>query len=199
MAQLVGAPPCHGGGREFESLPGRCCFTANLIFFFYGILAQLGEHLPYKQRVIGSSPIGPICRSGGTGRRPGLKIPWVVIPVPVRFRSAAWLETLENQGFFWCLDIFIPFWITSYLPPKWILTADLTADIFLTKIRRAIMNIWFAPRGCFIHGEPGSSQQEQERWHINHNWRWEIKDYQTLQIVQQPKGRGYENRIKLKW
>ena len=30
-----------------------------------------------------------ICRSGGTGRRPGLKIPWVVIPVPVRFRSTA--------------------------------------------------------------------------------------------------------------
>ena len=31
-----------------------------------GILAQLGEHLPYKQRVIGSSPIGPIiyeCRT----------------------------------------------------------------------------------------------------------------------------------------
>ena len=62
-----------------------------------GILAQLGEHLPYKQRVTGSSPVGPIfcflnkitCRSGGTGRRPGLKIPWVVIPVPVRFRSAA--------------------------------------------------------------------------------------------------------------
>ena len=24
-----------------------------------GILAQLGEHLPYKQRVIGSNPIGP--------------------------------------------------------------------------------------------------------------------------------------------
>ena len=23
----------------------------------YGVLAQLGEHLPYKQRVIGSSPI----------------------------------------------------------------------------------------------------------------------------------------------
>ena len=30
-----------------------------------------------------------LCRSGGTGRRPGLKIPWVVIPVPVRFRSVA--------------------------------------------------------------------------------------------------------------
>ena len=63
MAQLVRAPPCHGGGREFESLLGR-----------YGIIAQLGEHLPYKQRVIGSSPIGSICRSGGTGRRTGLKI-----------------------------------------------------------------------------------------------------------------------------
>ena len=26
---------------------------------YNGVLAQLGEHLPYKQRVIGSSPIGP--------------------------------------------------------------------------------------------------------------------------------------------
>ena len=50
MAQLVRAPPCHGGGREFECLLGR----------LYGIIAQLGEHLPYKQRVIGSSPIGSI-------------------------------------------------------------------------------------------------------------------------------------------
>ena len=50
MAQLVRAPPCHGGGRGFESLLGRFC----------GILAQLGEHLPYKQRVTGSSPVGPI-------------------------------------------------------------------------------------------------------------------------------------------
>ena len=30
------------------------------VWVVYGILAQLGEHLPYKQRVIGSSPIGPI-------------------------------------------------------------------------------------------------------------------------------------------
>ena len=49
MAQLVRAPPCHGGGHGFESRLGR-----------YGILAQLGEHLPYKQRVTGSSPVGPI-------------------------------------------------------------------------------------------------------------------------------------------
>ena len=33
----------------------------NFIFIrHYGILAQLGEHLPYKQRVTGSSPVGPI-------------------------------------------------------------------------------------------------------------------------------------------
>ena len=49
MAQLVRAPPCHGGGRGFEPRSGR-----------FGILAQLGEHLPYKQRVTGSSPVGPI-------------------------------------------------------------------------------------------------------------------------------------------
>ena len=30
-----------------------------------------------------------MCSSGGTGRRPGLKIPWEVIPVPVRPRSRA--------------------------------------------------------------------------------------------------------------
>ena len=30
------------------------------LLIIYGIIAQLGEHLPYKQRVIGSSPIGPI-------------------------------------------------------------------------------------------------------------------------------------------
>ncbi len=29
-----------------------------------GILAQLGEHLPYKQRVTGSSPVGPILYGG---------------------------------------------------------------------------------------------------------------------------------------
>ena len=29
----------------------------------YGVLAQLGEHLPYKQRVTGSSPVGPISLS----------------------------------------------------------------------------------------------------------------------------------------
>ena len=79
MAQLVRAPPCHGGGRGFESLLGR--LRPQVLWIFCpGIIAQLGEHLPYKQGVTGSSPVGPttegtwLCRSGGTGRRTGLKI-----------------------------------------------------------------------------------------------------------------------------
>ena len=118
VAQLVRAPPGHGGGRGFESHPGRLqrIFPQ---YYIYGILAQLGEHLPYKQRVTGSSPVGPIfcflnkitCRSGGTGRRPGLKIPWVVIPVPVRFRSAALVKNGRNVEFtafllFFCFKMF---------------------------------------------------------------------------------------------
>ena len=81
MAQLVRAPPCHGGGREFESLLGR----------LYGILAQLGEHLPYKQRVTGSSPVGPICAGvAELADAQDLKSCGGDI-VPVRFRSAAFV------------------------------------------------------------------------------------------------------------
>ena len=58
VAQLVRAPPCHGGGHGFEPHSGRLDVKSSQ--FNYGVLAQLGEHLPYKQRVIGSSPIGPI-------------------------------------------------------------------------------------------------------------------------------------------
>ena len=58
VARLVSAPPCHGGGRRFDPVPGR--FFFNLIKNTVGVLAQLGEHLPYKQRVTGSSPVGPI-------------------------------------------------------------------------------------------------------------------------------------------
>ena len=56
-----------------------------------------------------------ICRSGGTGRRPGLKIPWVVIPVPVRFRSAALVKDGRNVEFtafllFFCFKMFEHLW-----------------------------------------------------------------------------------------
>ena len=39
--------------------------SSSLFWVVDGVLAQLGEHLPYKQRVIGSSPIGPIEIRGG--------------------------------------------------------------------------------------------------------------------------------------
>ena len=58
-----GVSPCQGEGRGFESHPGRAYMVLYVFIFKYGILAQLGEHLPYKQRVIGSSPIGPILQS----------------------------------------------------------------------------------------------------------------------------------------
>ena len=70
MAQLVRAPPCHGGGHGFESRLGRSVVNDYNIYNYHslqvtrGILAQLGEHLPYKQRVTGSSPVGPIYPKG---------------------------------------------------------------------------------------------------------------------------------------
>ena len=45
---------------ESSSLFWVVIFLKKKIIKYNGILAQLGEHLPFKQRVIGSSPIGPI-------------------------------------------------------------------------------------------------------------------------------------------
>ena len=42
------------------SSPIRVASRRRKIKYECGILAQLGEHLPYKQRVTGSSPVGPI-------------------------------------------------------------------------------------------------------------------------------------------
>ena len=58
IAQLARAHGSYPWCRGFES-PSRY-LTGKSVIDKYGILAQLGEHLPYKQRVIGSSPIGPI-------------------------------------------------------------------------------------------------------------------------------------------
>ena len=59
------------------------CYFDAVSWKMYGRIAQLGEHLPYKQRVIGSSPIvpttyGPVvqlvrmpaCHAGGRGFEP---------------------------------------------------------------------------------------------------------------------------------
>ena len=72
-AEVEGSNPFRVATCEYPS-------THDASYLIIGVLAQLGEHLPYKQRVTGSSPVGPIwrvsqvCRSGGTGRRTGLKI-----------------------------------------------------------------------------------------------------------------------------
>ena len=51
LGQAVKTPPFHGGNRG--SIPLGVTIK-------FGSIAQLGEHLPYKQRVTGSSPVGPI-------------------------------------------------------------------------------------------------------------------------------------------
>ena len=74
MAQLVRAPPCHGGGRGFESHSGRyinwdlssagraSALQAEGHRFesyrsHFADVAQLAEQLICNQQVIGSSPI----------------------------------------------------------------------------------------------------------------------------------------------
>ena len=73
VAQLVRAPPCHGGGRGFESLLGRKWdlssagrasalqaeghrFEPCRSHFLYADMAQLAEQLICNQQVNGSSP-----------------------------------------------------------------------------------------------------------------------------------------------
>ena len=56
-------PACHAGGRGFEPLLSRFVETT-FLHRKYGSLAQLGEHLPYKQRVTGSSPVTSIFLGG---------------------------------------------------------------------------------------------------------------------------------------
>ena len=76
LGQAVKTPPFHGGNRGSIPLGVTIC----------GLIAQLGEHLPYKQGVTGSSPVGPTkflicgpvvqlvrmpaCHAGGRGFEP---------------------------------------------------------------------------------------------------------------------------------
>src|SRR3954464_10818003 len=54
VGQGVKTPPFHGGNRG--SNPLRVIYIYPHLRYYYGGLAQLGEHLPYKQRVGGSIP-----------------------------------------------------------------------------------------------------------------------------------------------
>ena len=88
MAQLVRSPPCHGGGREFESLLGRLSYKEDRTLKTEqrkkGILAQLGEHLPYKQGVTGSSPVGPIQMGEFPSGQRGQTVNLLAMPSVVR-------------------------------------------------------------------------------------------------------------------
>ena len=64
----------------------------------YGILAQLGEHLPYKQRVTGSSPVGPI-HAGVAELADAQDLKSCCSDtVPVRFRSPAFIERALDKS-----------------------------------------------------------------------------------------------------
>ena len=63
--QVIGSSPIVGFMAQWLSWLERRPVTAEVggsspPGVVCGILAQLGEHLPYKQRVTGSSPVGPI-------------------------------------------------------------------------------------------------------------------------------------------
>ena len=82
VVQLVRTLACHARGQGFESPSGRRnadlahLVERNLakvevagstpVIRSIGSLAQLGEHLPYKQEVIGSIPIAPTIRFGSS-------------------------------------------------------------------------------------------------------------------------------------
>src|ERR1700712_1497329 len=67
VAQLVSAPPCHGGGRRFKSGQGRKARSAlasmavpsvQLLRVGQGSVAQLVERSTENREVTGSTPVG---------------------------------------------------------------------------------------------------------------------------------------------
>ena len=91
LGQAVKTPPFHGGNRG--SIP--------LGVTIYGSIAQLGEHLPYKQRVTGSIPVVPTtygsvaqlvrvpaCHAGGRGFEPLLSRQFFIGD---KFKKIIWL------------------------------------------------------------------------------------------------------------
>ena len=72
-----------------------------VVLLLYGILAQLGEHLPYKQRVIGSSPIGSIYLDGFPSGQRGQTVNLLATLSKVR------ILLHPSKGSDICLDLFL--------------------------------------------------------------------------------------------
>ena len=70
VVQLVRTPPCHGGGRGFESHPSRISNLSGMIKSLPASVAQLVEQGTENPRVVGSIPIGGICGFSSFGRAP---------------------------------------------------------------------------------------------------------------------------------
>ena len=67
VVQLVRTPPCHGGGRGFESHPGRHRLRNKRC----ASVAQLVEQRTENPRVVGSIPTGGTkCGFSSSGRAP---------------------------------------------------------------------------------------------------------------------------------
>ena len=81
-------------------------FDVHYELILYGILAQLGEHLPYKQRVTGSSPVTSIGCAESKAVNAGVAEladaqdlkSCCSDTVPVRFRSAAFIQKVLDKG-----------------------------------------------------------------------------------------------------
>ena len=111
---------CHARGREFESLPGRQLFMREWLSGRASpcqgecreFESRLPLHLRRHSQVVrqrSATPSSPVqiwvappfyfSRSGGTGRRTGLKILRRLNSVPVRFRSSAPRRSKVKVGF----------------------------------------------------------------------------------------------------
>ena len=120
MAQLVRAPPCHGGGREFESLLGRLLHqydaaTNNLIIWGLSSAGRASALQAEGHRFEPYRPHSHVCvRNAAVAEQADaqdLKSCGTYTPVPVRFRSAAVLKSERNVEFtaflfFFCFQKF---------------------------------------------------------------------------------------------
>ena len=108
MAQLVRAPPCHGGGREFESLLGRLLHqydvaTNNLIIWGLSSAGRASALQAEGHRFEPYRPHSHVCVKYATvaelADAQDLKSCGTYPPVPVRFRSVAGGKSEGNVDF----------------------------------------------------------------------------------------------------